>query len=283
MHFYIYILTQKNKKLQSYARRDTMCIKGEGMLLEERLTQISQLVDKQGSATIDFLATQFKVSKDTIRRDLMKLEGRKKLNRVHGGAIPIGKEAEIFNYEERSHISSQLKKRLASKVISLVKDHSTIIFDSSTTVEATIKQLSHLTISTITNSLTSAILLAKHEHATVQLLPGKLNKHQLFLYGAETVEKLAQYHVDFTILGVFALSKNGLFIHTEEEGIVKRKMVQQGRKVIALADHTKINKEGFFKICALEDIDFLITDKKIEGDLMTSLKQNKVKVVTIND
>ncbi|MBR3336818.1 MAG: DeoR/GlpR transcriptional regulator, partial [Bacillus sp. (in: Bacteria)] len=77
------------------------------MLLEERLTQISQLVDKQGSATIDFLATQFKVSKDTIRRDLMKLEGRKKLNRVHGGAIPIGKEAEIFNYEERSHISSQ--------------------------------------------------------------------------------------------------------------------------------------------------------------------------------
>ena len=71
------------------------------MLLEERLTQISQLVDKQGSATIDFLATQFKVSKDTIRRDLMKLEGRKKLNRVHGGAIPIGKEAEIFNYEEK--------------------------------------------------------------------------------------------------------------------------------------------------------------------------------------
>ena len=58
--------------------------KGEQMLLEERLSQISQIVDEQGSATIDFLAQKLEVSKDTIRRDLMKLESRKKLHRVHG-------------------------------------------------------------------------------------------------------------------------------------------------------------------------------------------------------
>ena len=46
--------------------------KGEQMLLEERLSQISQIVDEQGSATIDFLAQKLEVSKDTIRRDLMK-------------------------------------------------------------------------------------------------------------------------------------------------------------------------------------------------------------------
>lgn len=51
--------------------------KGEQMLLEERLSQISQIVDEQGSATIDFLAQKLEVSKDTIRRDLMKLESRK--------------------------------------------------------------------------------------------------------------------------------------------------------------------------------------------------------------
>ena len=253
------------------------------MLLEERLSQISQIIDKQGSATIDFLAQKLEVSKDTIRRDLMKLESRKKLHRVHGGAIPIGKEAEILNYEERSNISSNLKKKIASKIKNLIKDHSTLIFDSSTTVEAAIKQLDNLSISTITNSLTNAILLSKYEKATVQLLPGKLNKNQLFLYGAETVEKLSQYQVDFTILGVFALSNDGLFIHTQEEGIVKRKMIQQGKQVIALADHTKLNKEGFFKICDLKEIDYLITDEKIEGELMKNLNDNNVKVVTINE
>ena len=240
------------------------------MLLEERLSQISQIIDKEGSATIDFLAQKLEVSKDTIRRDLIKLESRKKLHRVHGGAIPIGKEAEILNYEERSNISSSLKKKIASKIKNLIKNHSTLIFDSSTTVEAAIKQLDNFSIS-------------KYEKATVQLLPGKLNKNQLFLYGAETVEKLSQYQVDFTILGVFALSNNGLFIHTEEEGLVKRKMIQQGKQVIALADHTKLNKEGFFKICDLKEIDYLITDEKIEGELMNNLNDNNVKVVTINE
>ena len=91
--------------------------KGEQMLLEERLSQISQIVDEQGSATIDFLAQKLEVSKDTIRRDLMKLESRKKLHRVHGGAIPIGKEAEILNYEERSNISSNLKKKIDRKSV----------------------------------------------------------------------------------------------------------------------------------------------------------------------
>ena len=221
------------------------------------------------------------ISKDTIRRDLIKLESRKKLHRVHGGAIPIGKEAEILNYEERSNISTSLKKKIASKIKNLIKDHSTLIFDSSTTVEVAIKQLDNFSISTITNSLTNAILLSKYEMATVQLLPGKLNKNQLFLYGAETVEKLSQYQVDFTILGVFALSNNGLFIHTEEEGLVKRKMIQQGKQ--AIADHTKLNKEGFFKICDLKEIDYLITDEKIEGELMNNLNDNNVKVVTINE
>lgn len=50
------------------------------MLLEERLSQISQIIDKEGSATIDFLAQKLEVSKDTIRRDLIKLESRKKLH-----------------------------------------------------------------------------------------------------------------------------------------------------------------------------------------------------------
>ncbi|MFK5277833.1 DeoR/GlpR transcriptional regulator, partial [Lactococcus lactis] len=49
-----------------------------------------------------------------------------------------------------------------------MKDHSTLIFDSSTTVEVAIKQLDNFSISTITNSLTNAILLSKYEMATVQ-------------------------------------------------------------------------------------------------------------------
>ena len=42
--------------------------------------------EKQNAA-IDDLAEQLEVSKDTIRRDLMKLEEKNIVRRTHGGAI----------------------------------------------------------------------------------------------------------------------------------------------------------------------------------------------------
>ncbi|MDM5143117.1 HTH-type transcriptional repressor GlcR [Lactococcus lactis] len=99
---------------------------------------------------------------------------------------------------------------------------------------------------------------------TVQLLPGKLNKNQLFLYGAETVEKLSQYQVDFTILVFLLFSNDGLFIHTPRGMAIgqKKNEFKQGKQVHSTTDHTKLNKEGFFKICDLKEIDYLITGMK---------------------
>lgn len=254
---------------------------GDFMLMEDRLMKIKNSLKEQQSVTIEDLAEELGVSKDTVRRDLIKLEKQKFLRRTHGGAILPEEKAPIFDYEQRASKANQVKIALGEKASSLIEENCSVIFDSSTTVENVIHHLSDKKINAVTNSLVHAMLLAKLNGTTISLLPGKLHKTQLFLYGTETIEQLKQYRVDYTLLGIYALSSEGVFIHTKEEGLVKRQMVKQAATVIAIADHTKLDKTGFFKVCELTEIDVLVTDRPLSKTLEEALIQNHVTYVCL--
>ena len=243
------------------------------MLIEERLAKIQKIVNEQKSISMEALAEQVSVSKDTIRRDLIRLEKEGHLKRTHGGAISVQSEATIYDYAQR--IMKHPEKKQAKQA--------SIFFDSSTTVEAAIRAMENSPIHAITNSLSHALLLAQMDQTKITVLPGQLHKQQLFLFGAETVAKVGEFAPDYTLLGVFALSEQGLFIHTEEEGQVKRRMIQQGKQVIALADQTKLNKTGLFKICELTEIDCLVTDTRPDEKFCEQLAQAGVTLIVADE
>jgi len=249
------------------------------MLIEERLYKIEEVLKEKKSATIDFLSKSLSVSRDTIRRDLIKLEEKNIIKRTYGGAVLLSKEALVFDYNERLSQLQEVKEKIGRRTAELIKNNSYILFDSSTTVQTTIPFLDNYGIHGITNSLTSAQLLGKLNDSEITVLPGRLNKEQLFLYGADTVKKINKYFVDYTILGVFAINSDGLYVHTEEEGAVKTEMVKNGKQVIALADHTKLDTIGFFKVCDLKEIDVLITDTDPSQELKKSLEDADVRII----
>lgn len=248
------------------------------LLIEERLSRIKTILEQQKSASLEALADELSVSKDTIRRDLIKLEQKNIVKRIHGGAMLANREALIFDYKERSSRDQQLKDHMGRLAAEQIKSNSSLILDSSTTVEAVIPYLQGKGILAITNSLTHATLLAQLNNSEIRILPGKLHKQQLFIYGAETVQKISEYSVDYTLLGIFAINSDGLFIHTEEEGLVKRQMIRQSKRVIALADHTKLGTTGLFKICGLSEIDVLVTNQPPSAEFMTALAENNVEL-----
>ena len=57
------------------------------MLAKERQIQILALLKKNGAVITSDLVKVFRVSVETIRRDLLQLEQQGRLNRVHGGAV----------------------------------------------------------------------------------------------------------------------------------------------------------------------------------------------------
>lgn len=64
---------------------------------------------------MEALAEQVSVSKDTIRRDLIRLEKEGHLKRTHGGAISVQSEATIYDYAQRIMKHPEKNKPLPKK------------------------------------------------------------------------------------------------------------------------------------------------------------------------
>ncbi|WP_148300142.1 DeoR family transcriptional regulator, partial [Acetobacter papayae] len=54
----------------------------------DRHNRIVKLVQQHHEISVEVLATQLAVSRETIRRDLSALDGQGRLRKVHGGARP---------------------------------------------------------------------------------------------------------------------------------------------------------------------------------------------------
>ena len=59
------------------------------MLAEERQRLILSMVNGRGSISITEIQRKLKVSRETIRRDLVALADNQRLRKTHGGAISL--------------------------------------------------------------------------------------------------------------------------------------------------------------------------------------------------
>ena len=189
------------------------------MLIEERYNLITNVLQDRKTVTIEELCNLLGVSKDTVRRDLITLEKRKVLKRTFGGAMLASKPVPALRHEQRLSQFRMAKDIIADAAVQLVKNNSVVMFDSSTTVQATVPLLAGKGIQAVTNSLPTAQSLSLIDDCRISLLPGTLHREQLYVIGADTIEKIASYHFDICFLGVFALDSCGLYTHTEEEGL----------------------------------------------------------------
>ncbi|EME73430.1 DeoR/GlpR family DNA-binding transcription regulator [Bacillus sonorensis] len=249
------------------------------MYQEERLISIIDYVKEHKRISVEQICSLFQVSRDTARRDLVKLKERGAIIRTRGGAILPTIHDEIKDYSGRLEIVSEEKNMIGKAAASLIREGDHIIFDASTTVQACAEHLPDISCTIITNSINQAEVLSSRRGADIHLLGGKLQKEHRFLYGASVIEKLSGYHVDKAFIGVVGVSDKGLTIAHEEDGMVKRKMISQAKQVIALADHSKIGRTDFFRYAGLSDIDLLITDRLPVTEFQRLLDQHGVELL----
>ena len=256
-----------------------MQTRGAAMYQEERLDAILEHLHQHKRIRVEDICDQFGVSRDTARRDLVKLEEQKAIVRTHGGAILSTLTKDVGFYDERARTGTADKRAIGLAAARLVKDGDHLFLTASTTVQAAAECMRTADNVVVTNSIDIAGILAHHQTMTIQLLAGQLHQRQRFLYGARTLATLADYRVDKLLLGIGAIGVDGLMCPYEEEGHMLRLMLRQADRIIVLADHTKFGKRQFFKVAALRDIDVLVTDREPGRDLSAALSDAEVEVV----
>jgi len=113
----------------------------DGMMAEERRTQILQIVRSAGRVKVNLLTKRFKTSAVTIRNDLNELHQRGLVLRSHGGAVLPDKILRESPVIERLKAYSDEKRRIGAMAVSLIHDGETIILDSGTTTLEIARQM----------------------------------------------------------------------------------------------------------------------------------------------
>ena len=235
------------------------------MTKNERHSAIMNLLMKNGSIAVTELSDALKVSSVTIRKDLTELEKQKKLYRNHGKAMLIDPYMSNRSVNEKEKLFINEKQAIARLGASIVNDKESIIIASGSSVTALARELvtkDQLTV--ISASMTVSEILCQNDKFDIIQLGGFLRHSSLTVVGKYAEMCLADFACSKLFLGVDGIDIDfGLTTTNLMEAQLNRVMMNAAAKTIVLADSSKFGKRGFSRICGIEDVDHIITDRNI--------------------
>lgn len=249
------------------------------MFQEERLAVILEHLKRNKRIEVEEVCDLLSISRDTARRDIIKLEEQGSIIRTRGGAVLPTISKEMPNYGQRLQKETTSKQMIGQVAATLLHDEDYLYMDSSTTVRFVGEHMKTKGNVIVTNSIDMAGMLAERNEARIQLLGGLLDNNQRMIYGSRAIEMLGDYHFDKAFIGTCGLSMNGLTTDFEEETYFIRQVIRSADQVIVLADHSKFGKTMFHRVAGLEDIDFIVTDREPDAEWQRYVNEIGVEII----
>lgn len=260
------------------------------MQRHERLNGVLELVAEHGSLSVEEVVEAFEVSAATARRDLDDLAAQQLITRTRGGAV-----AHMVTYDlplryKASRQSSE-KRRIAALAAQLVDLGSVIAFNGGTTNTEVAREVAArvdqdgddqhpgTSLTVVTNALNIANELTVRPKMKIVVTGGVLRPQSFELIGPFARQVIKGVSIDTMFLAVDAISpEHGLAATHEGEAQINAMMVNRSRRVIVVADSSKLGKRAFCTICTLERVDLLITDTGADPTVVEQFRSEGLEV-----
>ena len=251
------------------------------MLAAERRRYILDTLTRKGRVLATALSSDLDVSEDTIRRDLNELAGEGKLQRVHGGALPVSPAA--ISYATRRERFRPAKVDIAHEAASLIRDGQVAFVGGGTTnVEMARSLPLQLEATIVTHSPHVAVALAEHPQVEVLLVGGKLFKWAMVTVGEPAIDAIRAIRADLCFLGVCSLHPDlGITIPCLDESYVQRAMIQNAAEVIALASAEKLNTASTHIVAPLSELTQLVTNKDVDDEVLEPYRAQGMTIIRV--
>ncbi len=248
----------------------------------KRRTEILNLLNESGTVSVNDLSERFNISVVSIRNDLAHLEQKGLLIKTRGGAIKSQPVNFDLSLNQKLKINYAEKQKIGKKASEFVKNGYSIVIDSGSTTLEVAKNLEEFNINLITNSLPIADLVADFKDVNVIIPGGELRSEMRSLIGPIALKTIAQFQCDIAFIGADSISATeGIFTPLISEAAVSRAMIGIAKTVIAVLDSSKFSRKSLAKICSLEHLDIIITDRNISDDSLQLLKKSPVEVILV--
>ena len=247
------------------------------MLARQRQAYILERVREVGAVRVADLARELEVSDMTVRRDLEILHDKGLLEKVHGGATAI---SALASYEPgfvaKSALQQDEKSAIAAAAARLIEPGMAIGISAGTTTHALAARVGDIPgVTIVTNSLRVAEVLHRsgRRDQTV-ILTGGVRTPSEALVGPFAISQLRSVHLDLVFMGVHGMdARAGYTCPNLAEADTDRALIEAGRQLVVLADHTKWGVIGIASIARLDQADVLFSDTSLDPAAQEVLRE----------
>jgi len=255
--------------------------KDNTLFIEERRNEIVKYIDKVEKATIEDIINLLKISRSTVRRDLINLERSGLIIRTRGGALKKRNFKYEFSLDEKKDLNLDKKQKIAHIARRFISEGDVIYISGGTTTLELAKILFDIeNLVVFTNAINILLELANNSNINIKLIGGDFRKKTFSLVGQEAINFLDKYNFDKAFVGVNGVSvREGFTTPNELEALVDGKVIKKSKETFILADETKFGAVAFSTICLLGDVDYIITNKRLNSNLIKDIGESGVKII----
>jgi len=247
--------------------------------LNPRQRDILEYARINGEVQVDPLAESFKVTPQTIRRDLNQLCHLRLLQRVHGGAL-VHDGVENLGYQARVRLATDEKSAIGRRAAELIGNDSSLFINIGTTTEKVAEYLTdHVGLLVITNNLNVVNILRHNKSSEIVTAGGTVRQEDGGIVGETTADFFARFKVDYAVIGVSAIEEDGTLLDYDTREVrVAQAIIRNARSVILVADSIKFERNAPVRLGNMDNIDYFVTNEKPSSEFLDVCRLAEVQV-----
>lgn len=251
------------------------------MELSQRQSDILDVLRNDGRVAVEDLSVRFGVTSQTIRRDLSELCDWGLAARTHGGARRLASVAGR-EYTERRAMNGPAKEALGRLAAGLIPNDCSLTLNIGTTTEQVARALgSHTGLVVISNNINIITQMMGAKSRELILVGGSVRTTDGAIVGADAVEFINRYKVDFAVIGASAADNDGAILDFDgREVSVARAILKNARTRICVADRSKFDMTAPVRICDVTDLDFFLTDQTPPDGFVAAAGRGDTQILT---
>ncbi|MCE5329909.1 DeoR/GlpR family DNA-binding transcription regulator [bacterium] len=256
---------------------------------QDRREKILKLLhDNYGKLTLKELSRHFNISQSALYKDLDILQKQRYIKKIYGGIELIDINMQQHNYYRSLQVNVKQKTAIAKEAVKLVSSNETIFIDGSSTTFylcEELKKQNYKNITVITNSIFIPHEFILQENFNVICTGGMLNK-EIGVYCGDLWESVLinNFHANKFFFSTYGISADIGVLDSFVPGETSMKKIfsKNASKNICLADSNKFMIKGAINWISFENIDVLISDNLMDGNILNVLKTKKIQLVLAN-